>query len=154
MRLRRPPNRLAHQHMTTTMVPGSSGLLRRRGALASFRKGRTQSGGRMAPSSVKNAWRPSRAGKALGRELRADAEAADVCERVQEPAIGDAPMRCHSRRAIVAPRRPPGRALRCPRWWVVALAGNHRGALPLLGRERVDAAIVGHDLPDGEGTSI
>ena len=37
---------------------------------------------------------------------------------------------------------------------VVALAGSHRDALTLLGREPVDAAIVGRDLPDGEGTSI
>ena len=37
---------------------------------------------------------------------------------------------------------------------VVALAGSHSDALTLLGREPVDAAIVGRDLPDGEGTSI
>jgi hypothetical protein len=37
---------------------------------------------------------------------------------------------------------------------VVALAGSHRVALTLLGREPVDAAIVGRDLPEGEGTSI
>jgi hypothetical protein len=36
----------------------------------------------------------------------------------------------------------------------VALAGSHRDVLMLLGQEPVDVAIVGHDLPDCEGTSI
>ena len=37
---------------------------------------------------------------------------------------------------------------------VVALATGHHDALLLLGRELIDSAVLGRDLPNGEGSSV